>query len=92
MEPTGAWEELIKQGPLVAFMVIVIFFGAKFVKKMLDDQTARETAREARYNQLIDKSLENAEKQATSLTTVVANNTAVLQRVEVKLNEKSNGG
>lgn len=86
-EPVGAWKAIIDQGPLCAFMLLVIYFGAKFLKKILDDAAARENAREIRYNQLVDKSIENADERTKSVTEALVGTKAVLERVERKLNE-----
>ena len=86
-EPIGVWEQIVNQGPLFAFMALVIWAAVKHIRKTLDDADEREKARETRYNQLIDKTLETASKQTTAVTEALVGNTEVLRRVEQKLND-----
>ncbi len=90
MEPIGAWDELVKQGPLVAFMALVIYFGGKYIKSVLDKSAERETARETRYNQLVDATISQAQSNVETVVRALVGNTAVLERVERKLDEPSN--
>jgi cytochrome c553 len=86
MEPVGAWDIVIKQGPLVAFMAIVIFFSAKYISKTLEDAKQREDDRETRYNTLVDKLMDVQTKQVEAVTSALVANTGVMERVERKLN------
>lgn len=86
MEPiNGAWQVLINQGPVVAILVIALYFGAKYLKQMLDRRDAAEDLREKRYNELVDKMLSMQQGQVTVLTEALTANTAVMERVERKL-------
>lgn len=87
MDPIGAWQEIINQGPLFAFMALIIWAGVKYVRKTLEDADEREKGRELRYNQLIDKTLETATAQTKAVTEALVGNTEVLRRVEQKLND-----
>lgn len=85
--PVGAWEQIVNQGPLFGFMALVIWACVKYVKKTLEDSDKREVARELRYNQLVDKTLETAATQTKAVTEALVGNTEVLRRVEQKLND-----
>lgn len=85
MEPTGIWEVLKDQGPVVFILGVIVFYGARFIKAQIDAQNQRETAREQRYNQLVDATLANAAQNSKAILDVVASNTAAWQRVESKL-------
>lgn len=87
MEPVGAFDLLIKQGPLIAFMCLVIFYGAKYIKSTLEAAEKREAEREARYNTMTDAMLTLSTKQTETVTTALVGNTEVLKRVERKLDE-----
>lgn len=86
MELTGAWQPIIDQGPLFAFMAITIGAAIKYIKHTLEETEEREKAREVRYNQLIDKTLETASTQTRAVTEALVGNTEILRRVEHKLN------
>jgi len=86
MEPMGAWNQIIDQGPLFGFMALVIWAAVNHIRKTLDDSDEREKARETRYNQLIDKTLETATQQTMAVTEALVGNTEILRRVEQKLN------
>lgn len=85
MDPTSAWQPIIEQGPLFAFMAIVIYAGSKFIKGMLDDAKKREDEREARFNQLMDKLLIVQTEQIKTVTASLVANTSIMERVERKL-------
>ena len=85
--PVGAWEQIINQGPLFAFMALVVWACVTHIRKTLNDADERETARETRYNLLVDKTLETASGQTKAVTEALVGNTEVLRRVEQKLNE-----
>jgi hypothetical protein len=78
MDPTGAWQQIINQGPLFAFMCLVLFFGAKYLTK-------RQETSDARYNDLVDKMLTTQQEQIKAVTGALTANTAVMERVERKL-------
>lgn len=81
MEPTGAWDALIKQGPVVALLVIILYFGGRYLKSVLDRSAIREDAREDRYNATQDKLVEIQGSQVTLMSTVINRNTEVLNKV-----------
>ena len=86
MDPvTGAWQIVYQQGPLFAFMAIVIYFGAKYIRGQQDKSDTREADREKRYNELVDKMLNMQSGQVQTLTEALSANTAVMERVERKL-------
>ena len=105
MEPQTSisiWDQLASQGPIVLILCLAIYFGAKYVVKERDkiearetarlvNATAREDAREARYNTLVDKLIDVQGNQVQAVTSALVGNTSVLQRVERKL-ESPNGG
>ncbi len=73
------WDQLATQGPMVALMAIIIYFGGKYF-------ATKEDAREVRYNAMVDKLVDIQTTTINSVTQVVAANTSVMQRVESKLN------
>lgn len=92
----SAWQEIVNQGPLFAFMAIVIWAGAKFINSHLakaeTKEIAREAAslkreedREARYNQLVDKIIIVQGEQTVAVTAALTASTTVMERVEKKL-------
>lgn len=92
----GAWQPIIDQGPLFAFMAIVIWAGGKFIKNQLEraelkekgrEEAAlkREEDREARYNQLVDKIIIVQGEQTVAVTAALTASTSVMERVEKKL-------
>lgn len=85
--PVTAWQEIVNQGPLFGFMALVIWGCVKYLKQTLDDANAREAAREVRYNQLVDKTLETAATQTKAVTEALVGNTEVLRRVEQQLDK-----
>lgn len=105
MEPQVAitiLDGIKEQGFIVLILCLAIYFGAKYVVKERDKieareaarqdiATKREDARELRYNQLVDKLIDVQGNQVQAVTTALVGNTAVLQRVERKL-EVPNGG
>lgn len=105
MEPQVAmsiWDGVKEQGFIVLILCLAIYFGAKYVVKerdkieakeaaRLDLSTKREDAREQRYNALVDKLIDVQSNQVQAVTSALVGNTAVLQRVERKL-EAPNGG
>lgn len=105
MEPQTSisiWEQIAAQGPLVLLLCVAIFFGARYIVKERDkveakekgreeQAVARENAREARYNALVDKLIDVQGNQVQAVTTALVGNTAVLQRVERKLDVPNAG-
>lgn len=89
MDATTAWDVIIKQSPLIAFMALVIFYGMKYISKTLNDAAIRETAREQRYNTLVDNMMSSAEQRTESVVKALVANTAVMERVEKKLDEST---
>lgn len=85
MDPTGAWQEIINQGPLFAFMAIALWVVVKFGKSLMDKSDKREDEREARYNQLMDKLVIVQTEQVVTVTAALTACTAVMERVERKL-------
>lgn len=87
MDATTAWDIIIKQSPLIAFMALVIYYGMKYISKTLNDAAVRETAREQRYNALVDNMMSSAEQRTESVVKALVANTAVMERVERKLDD-----
>mgnify|MGYP000022742607 CR=1 FL=1 len=88
MDTVNAWNQIIEQSPLFAFMTIVIFFGAKYINSQNNKNEKREQEREERDNALLDKMIETkADETATLIATITAN-TEVMRRVERKLESK----
>lgn len=102
MDPLTAFLEILKnQGVLVAGLFALMYMGGKWWIKQQDIKAtkeaeaetrriAREDDLESRYKALIDSTLQTAKEQTISVVTALVNSTAVMQRIEVKLNEKSN--
>lgn len=78
MEPTGAWQEIINQGPLFAFMAIVIYFGARYFSK--EQQKNQE-----RYDELLKQMMVVQTEQIAAVASSLAANTTVLEQVRIKL-------
>lgn len=88
MDTVNAWNQIIEQSPLFAFMAIVIYFGAKYISKGNEKNEKREEEREVRYNTLVDKLINlKTEENAQMISTITAN-TEVMRRVERKLDER----
>ena len=86
-EITGAWQQLIDQGPVVAILVIAVFYAGKYISKTLEEANNRENAREQRYNALVDTHLTQSAENVRVITSALVGNTEVLKRVERKLDE-----
>ena len=88
MDTVNAWNQIIEQSPLFAFMAIVIYVGGKYIKEQNIKNEKRESEREARYNILVDKLIQTkSDENATMIATITAN-TEVMRRVERKLESK----
>lgn len=76
MEPTGAWDVIIQQGPLFAFMALALWYLKSDLK---DERTRRDKLEDERSA----KDAASIEK----LVTVVERNTAAWERVENRLDK-----
>lgn len=74
MELASAWDVIIQQGPLFAVMALVVWQERK-----------RSEATEARLNALLDNLIKTRAEEAVVLIRALDGATAVLGRVERKL-------
>lgn len=88
LETVNAWDTIIQQSPLFAFMAIVIFYGAKYISGQIDKSEKRETERETRYNILVDKLISSKAEENAQMISIITANTEVMRRVERKLDDK----
>ena len=77
--------KLAEQSPIVVFMAVLLYVAYKYVSRTLDKQDEREDAREARYNAMVDKLVDVQTTALSASSAAINNNTAVMQRVERKL-------
>jgi len=85
MDTVNAWNQIIEQSPLFAFMAIVIYFGAKYISKENNKNEKRETDREQRYNDLVDRLITLKTEENKQMISIITANTEVMRRVERKL-------
>lgn len=76
MDPTGAWDVILQQGPLVAFMAIVLWYLKADLKEERSRRDKLEDERSSKDAASIEK-----------LVTVVERNTAAWERVETRLDK-----
>lgn len=88
LETANAWDTIIQQSPLIAFMMLVIYAGAQYIKSQLTQSEKRETERETRYNVLVDKLINTKTEETANLIAIITANTEVMRRVEHKLDKR----
>lgn len=78
MELSGAWDVIIQQGPLFAFMALVIY-----------NERKRSESTEARLNAIVDNIIQNKGEEAKALAGALNRAAQVMERVERKLDDAS---
>lgn len=87
MDTVNAWNQIIEQSPLFAFMAIVIYFGAKYIARQNEKNEARENKLAENYNIMVDKLISLKTEETAQMVNIIAANTEVMRRVERKLDE-----
>lgn len=88
MDTVNAWNQIIEQSPLFAFMAIVIYFGAKYIARQNEKNEVRENALAEKYNLMVDKLINLKSEETAQMISIITANTEVMRRVERKLDEK----
>lgn len=86
MDVTEPLKEVSQQGPLFALMVAILIAAGWYIKSSLAKQEVRENAREVKYDALVNQLIQITTKQVESVAGIAARATAVIERVEKKLN------